>query len=378
MANVLILSASTGHGHNQAAQSLKLELETSGYCVQIAEPLREEGRIIETLVEDGYHLLATRLPKMYGTLYKITYSKYLNKGIVTLFNKALGHTVQQLIAEYKPDLVISTHPLLVNVVSSLKASGHIHIPFIALVTDYMAHPFYVNQYVDAYIVGSSFTKDTLTEKGVADDKIYTYGIPVRAEFRQPRTLAKASPFTILIMGGSMGVPGIKSCMRRLVENPRLFNIQVVCGSNTKLQKELERKYAGTINGKQITIHGFARNIPELMDQSDVIVTKPGGLTVSEALNKNIPMIIPFFIPGQEEENAEILVKAGVALKVNNSSELNEVLNRLIESPALLDHMRAKQYEMSKNLSPGSIVSLADRLIYTYRFMADDTRHGIHA
>ena len=364
MAKVLILSASTGHGHNQAANNLKNELEASGYEVRIAEPLKEEGRVMETLIDDGYNILATKLPKMYGKIYKVTGQKYINKGIITFFNKTLGNTINSLIEDYEPNLVISTHPLLVNVVSYLKSNSKKGLPFIAVVTDYMAHQFYISSFVDAYIVGSSYTKDTLMEKGIAENKIFTYGIPIRREFREPRKSRYDEVLTVLIMGGSMGVPYIKQCLEKLVEdNDNDLRLLVVCGSNSGLRKELQQKYLGSYKGKEITIYGFTSKIPELMDESDVLVTKPGGLTVTEAISKNIPMIIPFFIPGQEEENTEVLVKAGVAVKVKNASELTALIKALQVNRDLLTKMSQKAQEISRALSPDSIVSLADSLIY---------------
>jgi len=366
MSKVLILSASTGHGHNQAARCLKNELEESGYTVHIAEPLKEEGKFMDHLIDDGYHILATKLPKMYGKLYKITGHKFVNKGVTTFFNMTLSSTVDQLIQEHQPHLLIVTHALLVNVVSSLKASGKIDLPFIAVVTDYMAHQFYVNQYVDAYIVASSFTKDTLTEKGVPENKIYAYGIPIRREFREPRKAETDHEFTLLVMGGSMGISYIKNCLQQLVLNPYPLRILVICGNNEKLKKELEEKYADTLPDKKIELFGFTSDIPKFMDQSDIIVTKPGGLTVTEAINKNIPIIIPFFIPGQEEENTQVLVKAGVAVSVTNPTELNEVVSRFYKDPTILEDMRLKAREISKELSPDSIVLLSDQLIFGHR------------
>lgn len=363
MARILILSASTGHGHNQAANCLKSELEASGYTVCIVEPVKEESRIMDKLIDDGYSLLAKRLPKMYGKLYKITYHKFFNKGVITFINMTMSTTISQLIREHQPDLLISTHPLFVNVVSFLKASKRIDLPFIAIVTDYMAHQFYVNKYVDAYIVGSRFTKDTLTEKGIVESKIFTYGIPIRKEFRQPRTANKDKVFTVLLMGGGMGIPYIKKCLQGILTNKHCLRIYVICGNNHKLKSDLEEKYQGKTACKEVEIFGFTSHIPELMDQSDVIVTKPGGLTVSEAINKNIPIIIPFFIPGQEEENTEILVKAGVATRVSNTAELNHLIDRFCEEPSLLEEMRRKAQEISKDLSPDSIVQLADRLVF---------------
>lgn len=372
MPKVLILSASTGHGHNQAANCLKKDLEANGYQVRIAEPLKEEGRVIETLIDDGYNLLATRLPKMYGKIYKLTGQKYINKGIVIFFNKALGNTVNLLIEDYQPDLIISTHPILVNVVSRLKANGKIDLPFIAVVTDYMAHQFYVSNFVDAYIVASVYTKDTLVEKGIGANRIYAYGIPIRKEFRQPKKVIQNKPFTLLIMGGSMGVPYMKQCLQKLIKDHNDVRIIVVCGSNSKLKKQLQEKYSGAYRGKEIIIYGFTSKIPELMDESDVLITKPGGVTISEAISKNIPMVIPFFIPGQEEENTEVLIRAGVAIRVENSSELSAVVNKLQANPSLLRTMIEKAQEISKEISPDNIVCLADNLVYSKHTKAKKT------
>ena len=294
MPTVLILSASTGNGHNQAANSLKNELEAFGYTVHITDPLREEGKMLDTLIEEGYELLASKMPKFYGKMYKISdYNKLINKGVGNFLKITLRKTIFNLIQQYRPDLVISTHPFYVSVVSYLKAEGKIDLPYIAVVTDYMAHRFYVSKYVDAYIVGSSYTKDTLIEKGAVAENIYIYGIPIRKEFSQPRQTPKDNTFTLLIMGGSMGLSYMKKCLKKLLYNTHEFRIFVVCGNNVKLKNELEAKFSGLRNGKEIIIFGFCPNIPELMDQSDVIITKPGGLTATEAINKKIPILIPF-------------------------------------------------------------------------------------
>ena len=128
MPTVLILSASTGNGHNQAANSLKNELEAFGYTVHITDPLREEGKMLDTLIEEGYELLASKMPKFYGKMYKISdYNKLINKGVGNFLKITLRKTIFNLIQQYRPDLVISTHPFYVSVVSYLKAEGKIEI-----------------------------------------------------------------------------------------------------------------------------------------------------------------------------------------------------------------------------------------------------------
>lgn len=365
MARAIILSASTGNGHNQAAKSLKNELEFNGYEVKVMEPFKEENRLLETIVDDGYNLLATKMPKVYGRIYKITAYKYVNKCVVLFINRTLSNTICEIVNDYQPDLIITTHPLFVSVVSTLKATGRISIPLISIVTDYTAHRFYINKFVDAYIVGSSYTKESLIAKGIPEQKIFSYGIPVKKEFRFPVGTKKDNKFTLLIMGGSMGISYIKKCLKKLLFNTNDLRIIVVCGNNKRLYRELLSKYSGYSAGKEIILYGYTRNVHELMGQSDLIVTKPGGLTVTEALTKGIPMIIPFFIPGQEEENTDILTKAGVAVRVKDAADLNVIVNSFIDNPILLEKMRKCAQDISKDYSTENIICLADNLVKNY-------------
>lgn len=363
--NVLIFTASTGHGHNAAANSLKKELTFHGYNVFTIEPTREVSKSLDVLISDGYKVLATKLPKMYGTLYKLSNYRRTNNQISKLLIKALEDKIFELINEYNATLVISTHPLIVKVISSLKENRKIDVPFISVVTDYQAHQSYVHQFVDAYIAGSEQTKESLIKKGIAEEKIFTYGIPIRREFHNKINLEdKNLLFTILIMGGSMGVSGIKKALKNLVEISDSLKIIVVCGNNDALKKTLQNKYDNFISNKLIEILGYTNDIPSLMDTADLIITKPGGLTVTESLVKGIPMIIPYYLPGQEKENTEVLVKAGVA-KSSEIKGLKYVITDLINHPEYLEQMKENIKIITKTHSLDSTIHLAISLIETY-------------
>jgi processive 1,2-diacylglycerol beta-glucosyltransferase len=362
---VLIFTASTGHGHNSAAKSLGKELVFHGYDVLTIEPLKEASKSLDTIIADGYKMLATKLPKMYGTLYKISNVELMNQKLSKVLIKVLEDRIYNFIIEHKPSLIISTHPLIVNVISALKEEGKVTAPFISVVTDYQAHQSYINSYVDAYIAGSHPTKESLIEKGINADKVYTYGIPIRREFHlKDNNLEKDQLFSILLMGGSMGVNGIKKALKNLLEVQYPLKIIVVCGNNESLKKSLEHKYSADTHNKKVEILGFSDQIPQLMDISDIIITKPGGLTVTEALAKNIPLIIPYYIPGQEKENTEVLVKAGVALSVD-IKDIDEVIVDLIENPNKLIAMKEQIKDITKNHSLDSTVHLAISLMEEY-------------
>lgn len=368
---VIIVSASTGQGHNQVADALKLELVEKGYEALVIEPLKEVGKSLDILVSDGYKILATIMPKMYGTIYKISNNETMNKQVAKLFIGALQDKIEEIVYKEQPSLIISTHPLIVDVVSSLKSENIIDIPFLSVVTDFLPHQSYISDYVDAYIVGSTFTKNGIVARGVSHDKIHVFGIPIKRIFREDVvTDKKEDIFTVLLMGGSMGVNSIKKALKNLVTIEDKLKIIVVCGNNETLKSSIEDKYSGYIPNKDIEILGFTNKIPELMELSDVIITKPGGLTVTESLAKNIPMIIPYFIPGQEAENAEVLVSAGAAIKVDSIKELNDVVEVLMKDSSKMAWLKQNMSTLSKDHSIDSSIDLCIKLMENYNHITE--------
>jgi processive 1,2-diacylglycerol beta-glucosyltransferase len=366
---VIIFSASTGYGHNQVALALKKELEEKNIDVKIIEPFKEVSKSLDLMISDGYRVLATKMPKMYGRIYKISNNVLINKPVSIISIKALHNKIHKILEEYRPDLVISTHPLIVKTMCALKQKSIYGGPFISVITDYMPHEFYISNLVDAYIVASEYTKIGVIERGITPNKIFVYGIPIKREFLQcQNTLTKSKVFTILLMGGSMGVNSIKKAYKNLLNIPYPLKIIIVCGNNEALKKSLEEKYKKENNTKEVQILGFTNQIPQLMEIADVIITKPGGLTVTEALAKNIPMIIPYFIPGQEEENASVLLSAGAAFKVDSVKELNELVSGLVINPHKLNEVKTNMKIIAKDHSLDNAVKLCSDLILYYKEM----------
>jgi processive 1,2-diacylglycerol beta-glucosyltransferase len=304
---------------------------------------------------------------MYGTIYKISNNETMNKPVAKIFIKALKDKIEEIVNTENASMIISTHPLLVDVISSLKGDGVIDIPFLSIVTDFLPHQSYISDNVDAYLVGSCYTKNGIVARGITPDKVYCYGIPIKRIFREDViTEQKEDIFTILLMGGSMGVSSIKKALKNLLNIEDKLKIIVVCGNNDTLKNSLDEKYSEHIPNKYIEILGFTDKIPELMELSDVIITKPGGLTVTEALTKNIPMIIPYFIPGQEAENAEVLVNAGAAIKVDSVRELDEVVGVLMNDSSKINWLKQNMKEMSKEHSIEKTINLCLELMEEYK------------
>ncbi|PKM95136.1 MAG: galactosyldiacylglycerol synthase [Firmicutes bacterium HGW-Firmicutes-1] len=360
---VIIFTASTGHGHNQVALAMKNELVAQGCEVSIYEPFKEVSKSLDILLSDGYRVLATKMPKFYGRIYKMSNQQFLGKPVEIFSVKVIEDKLEEIVDHVQPDLIISTHPLIVKAMCSLKRKSKYLGPFVSVITDYMPHKCYISPIVDAYIVGSQYTKLKVIEKGISENRVFVYGIPIHRSFREcDNKMEKSNQFTVLLMGGSMGLSGIKKVFKELLNIHAPIKIIVVCGNNMTLKKYLEERYLSQVSNKDITILGFTNEISQYMEVSDVIVTKPGGLTVTEAFAKNIPIIIPFYIPGQEEENAEMLIDMGVAVKVGGPKELGTLIESFIQEPNLLNHLKRNMYKVSIDHSLDDAINLCIKFI----------------
>ena len=179
---ILICTASTGQGHNTVAFSLKEELEQLGYDAAIMEPMKQKNEHLGNFIDGGYKLLATRMPKVYSGLYKVTNFEMVDNTVTRWIDNFMDGGIEELIKTYDPALIISTHPLLVKQISEVISKEEIRAKFLAVVTDFQAHQAYICDKIDGYIVGSLPTKRDLVEKDIDPQIIYPYGIPIRKDF----------------------------------------------------------------------------------------------------------------------------------------------------------------------------------------------------
>ena len=364
MKKVLVLTTSTGQGHNQAANSLIESFTKNGYeCIR-HDFLASNNKFLNNIIVGGYEISASKLPKVYGICYKLTDSKLNNKFLSLVFYST-AKKLNSLINSVKPDIIIGTHPFAVNIVTKLKKTG-LQVPFISIVTDFKAHYTYISNYVDSYITGSTYTKDSLVKRGINPSIIYPIGIPIKENFfnidDEISTTRNDEYFNLLLMSGSMGLKNISYVLDELLNNSNKLRITVVCGNNDKLKSNLMKKCQSTYPNKKLHILGFSNDISLLMEYSDVIISKPGGLTVTEAIIKNLPLIIPFVIPGQEMENTDFLTSSGYAYYVEKITDINPVINKLIENPQYLLNMKNKLKLLSSSYSIDEIIKVSDNLI----------------
>lgn len=362
MKKILILTASTGGGHNQVAKTLEHILADTGE-VRRVDFLKEESKIMEMIVAEGYDVLATKFPDLYGRLYRFSNKDRKQTRLNEIMKRMVHRRVREIIKEYEPDVVIGCHTFAISIISSLKKRGYYDKKFISIITDFDVHFSYVNEEVDYYITGSDFTGLSLQEKGIPAEKIHCLGIPISPVFyKQQSKPSDESPFTILVMGGSMGVDYMEETIEALFLIKEAVRFIIVCGNNHHLEEKLHKRLNNNPLENSVEVHGFVNNIQEFMDASDLIVTKPGGLTATEAIVKNLPMVVPYYIPGQEEENLDYLTLANMAIAVRDIKKISYTISFLINNKERLRQMHESMTYVSKNYSLEALKKVIEEAI----------------
>ena len=353
MKRYLIISLSTGGGHATVGNSLADKLKDHGEEVLVIDLFKEiNAKALHTFICEGYNLIATKVPQIYETIYKAGNQPVIAKGSFSFTRRMSQKRIMEFIKSYDPDVIIAVHPIVTEVLGGMKKRGYIKKQkLVTVITDFLAHFVYVHkhEYIDAYIVGTEITKANLLEWGVEESKVFSFGIPIKKEFYAPKNKANNHVFTILVMGGSLGSRNMTNVIRRLFEIDENIKIIAVCGKDKELKEKME-KLVGKSKNKEIIVHGFVNNIHNLMDSADLLISKPGGASVTEALLRRIPMIIPYMLGGQEKENRDYLINADVAIWVSKVKEIPFIVSKLINEPEILDKMEANMDEIASSFS----------------------------
>jgi processive 1,2-diacylglycerol beta-glucosyltransferase len=245
----------------------------------------------------------------------------------------------------------------------------VNIPVISVITDFTTHSYWLHEYVSAYVVAHDFLKPELIKKGIPEDIIYPYGIPFSKSFLQKKDRAKLSKefkleekLTVLIMGGGLGYGELKKTFLSLINMKKDIQIIVITGTNKKLKHQLEN-YPTDIN-KKIKIIGYTNRVSDYMDISDIIITKPGGMTITESLIKELPIFIISPIPGQEERNARFLTNIGAAVRILKNDDAGNILHQIMDNPLRVSHIKEMERFIAKPKAADDIVNLIERLYST--------------
>jgi processive 1,2-diacylglycerol beta-glucosyltransferase len=360
---ILIATVTAGAGHVAAAAALD-EAWRSLYpkdTVEQVDLVKFFSPLHRKIVSDGYVKLVKHAPELWGMMFSKSdtpsISKRLNR-IKRALPSASRVRFARYVKQFKPDIVLCTHYLPLELLAGMKAkntrtttralpatTAQNSRPFtVCVVTDFEAHALWMEPIVDLYCVAAEETKARLIARGALAEKVIATGIPISAKFaaktdskavRQRLGLRDDQP-VLLVLSGGFGMGPVAEILRELDKVERPFQSIVVTGRNEELRREL----AGVDRRHPTHVLGFASNMHELMGLADLIITKPGGLTSSEALALGKPIFILSPIPGQEAANSDFLLERGAAAKANRVEDLPYRIEQLLGTTKLTAMARA--------------------------------------
>lgn len=369
--NVLIFYGSYGGGHLSAAKSIKAHIEkTYSECnVTMVDCIEYINKYINKVSTSAYKELAKKAPWAWKKVYKDSKNGALAK-ISTASNKAMAYKLFGLISEINPELIISTHPFSSQMCGYLKKKAKMNIPVATILTDYKIHEQWLefSDYLDFFFVSNEQMKKDMIDKKIAEEKIFVTGIPVserflttynRKEVCEEFGLNPENEVVLFFAGGEFGL-GRNTTIIMLKALIRLFSkLQVVAisGKNKKMNAKFKDIVEKTESEERIKILEFTNKVPELMSISKFVITKPGGLTITESLTSKLPILIINPIPGQEEENSEFLEENGAGIWIKENSNISRHLKTLYRQPEILPKMREAAENLAKPHSTENICNI---------------------
>lgn len=326
---------------------------------------RYTNPVIADVIMRTYHGMLRKRPELWDYLYDNNNVKEKTTRFRNILYKINSAKLRKLVDWYNPDVIVCTQAFPCVAMAEYKRTQNIDIPIVGVVTDYGVHSYWADKDVDLYIVPNQEGKDKFTALGIDKTKIEIISIPILSKFYLPLDNKKLrykfgldnGESVVLIMGGSQGMVSMDKIVRQLIRLPLNLHLIIVCGENRVLYKKMEaigRKYKVNMH-----LYQYIDNIDELMTISDLIITKPGGLTITESITKGLPIIIINPIPGQETKNTEYLVSKNVAVKAGDERDVARHVGDLLTNPALLKDMKTAITNLSK---PKTAVEIAEKII----------------
>ncbi|MCL2097116.1 MAG: glycosyltransferase [Oscillospiraceae bacterium] len=379
---VLILSVTAGQGHNATAKALSDYFDSVNVQNDVFDTYKHISGILAATIDKGYNV-STK--KNLRQIYKAMYNKWENRkkekdydknSPMRAFHTVLARKLSSRIEEYSPDAIICTHILPGMLTDILKKKESLSVPVYCVLTDFVFQPYWEEaRNLDYIITATELLNLQAFKKGYKRSQILPFGIPVNPKFAKHEGKSKTrkilgldqNRFTVLLMGGGVGYGNMFKTLKKIDALNIDCQIIAVCGRNEKAKAKID-DYSISGASKHILCYGFTDNIDQLMEASDCIVTKPGGLTASEALAKNLPVIIVNPIPGQEERNADFLLNNGVAMQVTKTCPLDDVIFQFFFFPEKIENMK-------KNISllrrPNSTRDICEFMINNYKNKSKD-------
>ena len=352
-----------------AARAIAERCEAEGHEADVMDFLAFGGRPTSRFISNFYIRLAKYFPHVFGFFYNamlaVSRTFYIGHSIVYLLNARIAPKLGEYLKENHYDAVVATHMFAADAIARLKHKGESLPVSVMVATDYTCYPFLEEAICDYYILAHASLEAEYIRRGIPREKLCSYGIPVSMRFSNLPTKEEARKklgFSLddhlyLVMGGSMGAGKIRSFTKQLAEAVPNDRIVVICGKNERLRASLAKNFAGYQN---VTLVGFTTEIPAYMAACDVLYTKPGGLTSTEALVCNTPTVHTSPIPGCESDNMCFFRDRGLALPAKTHREKIACGRLLVENEERRAEMRACQMRDANPNTTLDIVQLLER------------------
>lgn len=323
---ILILSSSTGAGHDSCAKAIKEAFDNKGEYCEIAEVLRFVSGGVTWFITNGHTLIYRRFPWAFNIGYKFmeNHASFYSKG--TAVNKLLslgGKKLYDFIEKGGYDTVICTHPFATVTLAAALDGKNTNIKTAFVSTDYTCAPTIETKGIGVYFIPDANLIPEFKKYGIDSGKLKPSGIPVKQAFYNKMDMEYAKKELginpknkhLLVMCGSMGCGPVKNIVSHIVQkNLKGTEITVVTGTNKRLKASLDRLAKNNVN---LHVKGFVDNMPLYLDSADLYLTKPGGLSTSEAVSKAVPMVFINAVAGCEAHNLRHFVNLGVAVSGEN-------------------------------------------------------------
>ena len=361
---ILVVTSSFGNGHKQVSNALKSELKQHNFKDVTIIDLYEEAYPTINNFAKSIHL---QMFQHAQTMYKWFFYGTGKLCTTYLYDKILemsGKKIKSILQNEKPDIIITTFP--VGSVAKWKKYTEHPCKLFTVITDYYIHSSWINEEIDRYYIATEELKNQMMKFGVSLSKIFVSGIPIRDEFREVLPLNRKdkrniqSNYQILIVAGAHGIlKDVEKMTKQLLESKN-SKIMVVCGNNHILYNKLT-KLEELHNGR-LEVFGYVDDIKTLYNKADLLITKPGGITLTESIACNLPTILYRPTPGQESENSRVFENIGASVTVNSIVELAEYINKIFSKPKCLEQMKSSLQNLYKGFSSQLIVNDIFKLI----------------
>lgn len=382
---ILILSVTTGEGHNSAARALKVDLEAKGAQCLVLDAYECVSHAAKVLIDRGYLLGASSMRGFYAIGYRMAEMRHggaERRTPLRMLHTGYAKKLLKRIEEFRPDAIVTTHCLAGLMLDIIRRRGWENdAKLIGVVTDFTVHPYWDEcTSLDALVVASPLLAKEALEKGFERERVFGLGIPIDPKFsvegeRRAACESLGLDFgkkIVLVMGGSMGHGHFARTVRAIDSLSLDLEIVCVCGRNNRAKSSLEA-YAKSSRHRILPL-GYVDYVDRLMDAADLIVSKPGGLSTSEALAKHLPLLVMDPIPGHEKRNRDFLVSHGAAVEVGRGRDVASVVRDFFANEEMRSSLLRTVDQIRRPNSTADIGELVMTLCASQKLSQTDTKH----